>query len=125
MACCLIAAFLFAQFMAMVRRWGMFWGLVPVPQGETADTLVDWMRRTLQRRAVRMAVTSALVFELVAASTWVYVQHGTHLTQLADVGWSYLHGRKVVYAEACGPGQATGMRLVWDRAGHLIAAQAI
>ena len=125
MACCVIAAFLFAQLMAMVRRWGMFWGLVPVPEGETADTLLAWMRRTLRRPAVRAAFASALAFELVAASAWVYVQHGSHLARLADISWSYLHGEQVVYAEACGPNRPGGMRLVWDRTGHLIAAQAI
>ena len=39
MACCLIAAFLVAQAMAMLRRWAVFWGLMPVPAGEVADTI--------------------------------------------------------------------------------------
>lgn len=34
MMCCIIAAYLFAQMVAMLRRWGIYWGLVRRRPGE-------------------------------------------------------------------------------------------
>jgi hypothetical protein len=44
MACCILAAFLYAQFKAMLRRWAMALGLIRVTEGETLQPLVAFAR---------------------------------------------------------------------------------
>lgn len=114
MACCLIAAFLVAQAVAMLRRWAVFWGLMPVPEGEMADTVYTRLAALLRRPGVRLALGALLVAELTGAGTWLYVAHGAHIAQLADIGWSRLHGERVVYAGVCGPKGDSSLRLVID-----------
>ena len=117
MACCLIAAFLVAQAMEMLRRWAVFWGLMPVPEGEVPDTAYTRLAAWARRPRVRLALGALLVAELTGAGTWAYVAHGTHIAQLADIGWSRLHGERVVYAGICGPRGDVALRLVIDDAG--------
>jgi hypothetical protein len=102
MACCVIAAFLIAQCVAMLRRWGVFWGLLPVPDDEIADTIFTRTAAVLQRPRVRASIAAALTFELALLGGWVYVEHGTHVAELADIGWAHLNGERVVYADMCG-----------------------
>jgi len=111
-ACCVIAAFIMAQCIATVRRWGMFWGIVAVPQGETAATLFSTLRGYLARPKVRAAISAIAVAEIVAVCSWLYVGHGTHIAQLADVGWQRLHGRQVIYSEMCGKDGLVSQRIV-------------
>ncbi len=87
MACCLIAAFLIAQAMAMLRRLAVFGGRMPVPKGEVADTIFTRTAAFLRRRQVRMAVMMLLMVELAGVGVWLYRDHGTHIAQLADIGW--------------------------------------
>ena len=119
MACCLLAAFLVAQAMAMLRRWATFWGLLPVPEGEVADTIFTRVQAWLRRPRVRGAIAAMLVVELLGAGGWLYQAHGTHIAQLADIGWSRLHGRHVVYADMCGLKGEQTVRLVIDDSGAL------
>jgi hypothetical protein len=111
-ACCVIAAFIMAQCIATVKRWGMFWGIVSIPEGETAETLFSTMRAFLSRPRVRAAISAVVAVEIVALSSWLYVAHGTHIAQLADVGWERLHGRQVIYSEMCGKDGLISERLV-------------
>jgi hypothetical protein len=117
MACCLIAAFLVAQAMAMLRRWAMFWGLMPVPEGEVADTAFTRIAAWLRRPRVRAGITALLLVELTGVGVWLYVDHGAHIAQLADIGWSRLHGQHVVYADMCGMDGQQSVRLVIDEQG--------
>ncbi|NWK95912.1 hypothetical protein DM806_09535 [Sphingobium lactosutens] len=117
MACCLIAAFLVAQAMAMLRRWAVFWGLMPVPEGEVADTVFTRIAAFLRRPRVRMAILALLVVELAGVGTWLYRDHAPHIAQLADIGWSRLHGQHVVYADMCGVNGEQSVRLVIDADG--------
>ncbi|HUD93556.1 hypothetical protein [Sphingobium sp.] len=117
MACCLIAAFLIAQAMAMLRRWAVFWGLMPVPEGEVADTIFIRISAFLRRPRVRMAAIALLLVELAGVGAWLYYDHGTHIAQLADIGWSRLHGQHVVYADMCGMNGGQSVRLVIDADG--------
>lgn len=113
MACCIIAAFLFAQFMAMLRRWGMFWGLVPVPQGVVADTAFTRVAAFVRRPLVRAALAALLLVELGVAGSWLYVEHGTHIAEEADIAWSSLQGERIVYAGLCsGTGYNARARIV-------------
>lgn len=114
MACCLIAAFLVAQMMAMLRRWAVFWGLIPVPQGEVADTVFTRLSVWLRRPRVRIGIVALLAAELVGVGGWLYSAHGAHIVQLADIGWSRLHGQHVVYADMCGMQGEQSVRLVID-----------
>lgn len=84
MACCLFAAFLVAQCMAMLRRWGMFWGIVRVPQGEVADTLYTRIAAWCARPRVRQFAVVLLAFELAGVGGWLYVEHGAHLAAIAS-----------------------------------------
>jgi hypothetical protein len=111
--CCVIAAFILAQCIATLRRWGMFWGIVAVPEGETAATLFSTMRAFLSRPTVRTAMAAALVVEVIVLSTWLYVAHGTHIAQFVDVGWQRLQGRQVIYSEMCGRTGFVSQRIVF------------
>jgi hypothetical protein len=112
MACCLIAAFLVAQAMAMLRRWAVFWGLMPVPEGDVADTVFTRAAAWLRRPRVRLGLCALLVAELIGVGTWLYIDHGTHIAQLADIGWSRLHGQHVIYADMCGMNGEQSVRQV-------------
>jgi hypothetical protein len=111
-ACCVIAAFIMAQCIATVKRWGMFWGVVKVPEGETAATLFSTMRTYLAAPKVRAAISAIAAAEIIALFSWIYVAHGTHIAQLADIGWQRLHGRQVIYAETCGKDGLISERIV-------------
>lgn len=112
MACCVIAAFLIAQCIAMLRRWGVFWGVLPVPAGEVADTAFTRTAAWLRRPQVRLALSAAVAVELMAVGSWVYLEHGEHVARIADAGWAELHGQKIIYAELCGEGAGRQVRLV-------------
>ena len=106
MACCILAAFLFAQAMAVLRRWGMFWGLVPVPAGETVDTAFTRATAWLARPTVRRAGVALAAVELVAVSGWLYAEHRQHIIEVVDVTWSRWQGEQIVYAGVCSKGDA-------------------
>lgn len=114
MACCVIAAFIVAQIVATLRRWGMFWGVVAIPEGETVTTIYARMRARMAAPRVRAAVFAVIVLETAGLSTWVYVEHGEHLVELADIGWGRLKGQDVIYANMCGKSGQTRLRLVFD-----------
>lgn len=114
MACCVIAAFLIAQCMAMLRRWGVFWGLLAVPEGEIPDTAYTRLAAWFRQPKVRAGFACALLVELTTLGSWVYVEHGSHIAQMADVQWSRLQGRDVVYASICSQGEQSSVRLVLD-----------
>ncbi len=118
MACCIIAAFLVAQCMAILRRWGVFWGLLPVPADEVPDTVYTRLAGWLRRPNVRAAVAGALVIELIGAGSWAYLEHGEHISQFADVQWSRLRGEDVVYARVCNRGGPSSIRLVLNDTGR-------
>lgn len=48
MACCIIAAFLYAQFKAMLQRWAWYVGLARVPDGVVFETLFGRIRRGIR-----------------------------------------------------------------------------
>lgn len=116
-ACCLIAAFLVAQAMAMLRRWAVFWGLMPVPEGQVADTAFTRLKTWLRRPRVRIGMAALLVAELSGASLWLYLAHGAHIAQEADIVWSRLHGQHVIYADICGPKGGDSVRMIVDAQG--------
>lgn len=104
MACCVIAAFLLAQIVAMVRRWGIFWGVVRPVEGEVATTALSVTLAWLARPKVKRAVFALGAVELALFSGWVYTAHGTHLYQLGDQTLASFRGERIVYAGVCGPG---------------------
>lgn len=112
MACCVLAAFLLAQAMETLRRWGMFWGIVRAREGETVDTLAGRIRRVFARPLVRRGVCALVAAELLAVGSWTYVRHGEHIAQLVDIGWSRLHGQQIVYAPMCSMTGANVVRRV-------------
>ena len=90
MACCLIAAFLLAQFVAMLRRWGMFWGIVPIPAGEVVDTVFTRLGAWCARPEIKRAIALLIVIECGAVASWIYFGHGTHIAGVArQYGDSY------------------------------------
>lgn len=86
MACCIIAAFIIAQIMAMFRRWAMFWGFVPVPADEPSETIFTIMRRWFSRPAVRGAFVALLLVESAVLGTWLYRDHRHHIMEIAGFG---------------------------------------
>ena len=116
MACCLIAAFLIGQLVALLRRWGIFWGLVRAnPYEDGSNTLLAWVRRRVRSPAARRGIALAVVIEIGLFGAWVYEAHGAHLYRLADIGLSRLHGERVVYIGLCTPGDDDHyVRLVLD-----------
>lgn len=108
MACCIIAAFLVAQAMAMLRRWGIFVGVVRPHEDEDGETVFQRIGQWLRKPAVRAAITGLAAFELAALGIWIYAEHGTHLYQIADQTVGQLRGERIIYAEQCTPtGNAT------------------
>lgn len=114
MACCILAAFLIAQCMATLRRWGVFWHLLPVPEGENPDTALTRLNTWLRRPRVRAGIACAVMVELTVLGSWVYVEHGRHIAEFADVQWAHLHGERVVYAKVCDQTGQTSIRMVLE-----------
>jgi len=104
MACCILAAFLIAQVMATLQRWGMFWGIVAVPEGEVVETAYSTVQAWLRRPRVRLAVAVVALVELGGVANWVYFYHGAHFYRIADETLSAVQGERVVYVGICGPG---------------------
>ena len=102
MACCIIAALILAQITATLRRWAVFWGLVPPGEFDDPDTLFRRIRTWLARPVVRTTVAALVVVEAGAFGGWVYVAHGDHIVRLTDQAISAMHGEQVVYAPECG-----------------------
>jgi hypothetical protein len=119
MACCIIAAFLIAQAVATLRRWGMFWGLVAVPEGAVVDTAMARVQGWLALPRVRLAVAVIAIVELGVVANWAYFEHGEHIYQIADQTYSAFRGERVVYIGMCGPdGQDRMVRVVLADAGE-------
>lgn len=112
MTCCLIAMMLLAHLMAVVRRWGMFWGLVQVPEGADYDTAYTRLRRWLARPPVRRAAIALVAAEALALGGWVYAAHGEHFYRIGDQAIGRLKGQTIVYAEVCGSHGDRTVRLV-------------
>ena len=113
MACCLIAAFLVAQFVAMVRRWGLFWGVVRPREGEEADTIYRRIRGWFARPAVRRTAFVLAAAELAVLGGWVYTEHGAHLYRIADQAVGRLRGQTIIYAGLCSAdSKEAGVRIV-------------
>jgi hypothetical protein len=123
MVCCLIAAFLVAQFVAMLRRWGMFWGLIAVPKGVQMETAYSRAARVLARPFVRQTVLAALLIELTVGGAWLYTEHGTHIAEEVDIAWSALYDEQVVYVGLCTGNDAdVRVRVVLNDSGRQLAA---
>lgn len=99
MACCLIAMMLVAQCMATLRRWGAFWGLVPVPDGIEYKTVFDHARDWFRRPVVRAVLAIVVVGGLAAGSAWIHGDHRHHVAQLADEARA--SGQPAIAAPAC------------------------
>jgi len=117
MACCIVAAFLVAQLMALLRRCGVFWGLLPTPAGEVADTAYTRLAAWARKPAIRPAIAAALALELGAGGAWLYVEHGRHIAKEADIAGSWLCGEWAAIAAACSEtGDRIGTRPVFIEA---------
>jgi len=101
MACCVFAAFLFAQCSLMLRRWGQFWGVVPKEQSQEIVTIYDKLGGWLKKPAGRVGLFSLLAFEAVGLSAWIYVDHGEHFVQISHEVFSSLRSYDVVYVSMC------------------------
>lgn len=112
MTCCILAALLLAHLMAVVRRWGMFWGVVRVPEGADYDTAYRRLGDWLARPPVRRTVTALVAVEALAFGGWAYAAHGHHLYQIGDQAIGRLRGERIVYTEVCGSKGMRTLRLV-------------
>jgi hypothetical protein len=89
MMCCVIAAFLFAQVMAMVRRWGIYWGVVrPDENEEDLPTLGKSLRALFAKPAFRTAIIAVALIEIGSASIWLYSDHRDHIAQIGRSAFS-------------------------------------
>lgn len=91
----------FAQVIVVLRRWAVFWGLVRAVEGENAGTAYRRLRIWLARPRVRAAVIGLVAMEMVAAGSWIYTVHGTHLYRLGDEWVAMLRGQTIVYVGVC------------------------
>ncbi len=113
MVCCLIAAFLVAQFVAMVRRWGIFWGVVQPRAHEDDDNIYRRIKVWFARPTVRRAAFALAAIELAVLSGWTYTEHGAHLYRIADQAVGKLRGQTILYVGLCSPdSKETGTRVV-------------
>ncbi len=102
MACCLLAALIFAQILATVRRWGIFWGVVKPREWENPETVLNRIGTWFARPSVKRAVFAVAAVELAVLGGWVYVAHGTHFYQLGDQALGRMRGETIVYSGICG-----------------------
>ena len=124
--CCILVAILMAQISATLRRWGIFWGVVEPEPGEVADTLLKRFQQWLALPKVRAAVFAVVAIEAVAAASWIYTAHGSHLYRLGDQAVGWVTGREVVYAPVCAPkGRDRYVRMVLDREGKSLRRTSI
>lgn len=116
MACCVLAALLLGQLVALLRRWGIFWGVVrPREYEDGSNTALAWARARLATPGLRRGLVVAVVLEL-GIVPWIAVEHGAHLYRLADVAVSRLRGERVLYLGVCTPrGDDQYVRVVLDR----------
>ncbi len=85
MMCCVIAAFLFAQAMAILRRWGIYWGVVKPELNETdLPTFGKSLRAVLARPAVRTAIIAIALLEVSSVSLWLYRDHRDHIAEIGS-----------------------------------------
>ena len=106
-----------AQAMATLRRWGAFWGLVPVPEGIAYETVYTRARRWMMKREVRLVLGVAVIVEVGLIGSWLYFDHGAHIAQIVADGWETMNGRRVVYAGVCdSTGDSGRVRIVLDAA---------
>lgn len=69
MICCIIAAYLYARMVAMLRRWAIYWGIVRRgPFERDLPTLCDNLRGKGPRPALSTLCLTAAIVAL--ASTW-------------------------------------------------------
>lgn len=62
MACCIIAAYLYAQLVGVLRRWCIFWGLARRRAGESdVPILMDSLRGRARPAASTVALTLVLI----------------------------------------------------------------
>lgn len=115
MTCCILVALLLAHIVAMVRRWGMYWGLVPIPEGVEYDTAYQRIRRWLARPVARRVIAVLVVIEVGAFGSWVTLEHGDHLYRIGDQAIGRFRGQTIVYAQVCGSHGSRSVRLVFPR----------
>lgn len=116
MLCCMIAALIFAQIVAVVRRWGVFWGVVRPHEWENPETVLDRLAAWFARPTVRRAVFAVAAIEFAVLGGWVYAAHGTHIYQLSDQALGTLRGQEIIYAGVCGrDGKDRVVRIVVNR----------
>jgi hypothetical protein len=113
MVCCLIAAFLVAQFVAMVRRWGIFWGVVQSREHEDSDTIYRRIKIWFAHPTVRRTAFALAAIELAVLGGWTYTEHGAHLYRIADQAVGKLRGQTILYVGLCSPNSSEmGTRVV-------------
>ncbi len=104
MACCILAAILIGQLVALLRRWGIFWGLVRAREYEDGGhTALAWAKAHVASPRAKQGLALAVLLEIGLLGSWTYSRHGAHLYRLADVAVSRLHGERVVYVGICTP----------------------
>lgn len=122
MACCIVAALILSHLLALLRRWAVFWGLVPVGEHDDPDTLMRRVRQFFALPRVRTGLRLAVAAEVAALAVWAGSAHGTHFYRLGDQAIAGLRGQSVVYGEVCGrDGAERSVRLVFDARGRLVS----
>lgn len=110
MMCCVIAAFLFAQAMAVLRRWGIYWGLVRAgPEEQDLPTLLGAIRRILARPAVRTVILAVALVEMGGVATWLYVDHGDHIADIVGNTLAPAATAKTDAVKICGDKDGTAL----------------
>ena len=118
MACCLLAALIFAQIVATVRRWGVFWGVISPHEWENPETVLNRVGAWLTRPRVKQSVFAIAALEFAVLGSWVYVAHGTHVYQLGDQTLGRMRGQTIVYSGICGnDGRDRTVRIVLSQPG--------
>lgn len=104
MVCCLIAAFLYAQAMAVLRRWGIYWGVVRPETAETGyPTFARFVRRLLARPLVRAGVALLMIAELGGVGAWLYADHRDHIEGIVGTAFAAQAKPSPTQLRICGP----------------------
>lgn len=98
MACCIIAAFLMAQCVYLLRRWGRFWCILPKDDAFDEPNIVDTLKVWLQKPFVKVAAVFLVTGEVLALGLWISESHGEHIASLYERAYKDAALEQVVYS---------------------------
>ena len=97
MACCVFAAFLFAQCALLLKRWGRFWCVLPKDETCSQPNAMETLRGWVKKPIARLVLVFLLSCEAVALGIWIADDHGGHFAALVQQFFNNGEENQVIY----------------------------